>query len=60
MKSLKRAGIFLDEYVLGILKFLPMGVKAHFKDFWNVFDVTIVIIAAIAAGDWLRFVFLHL
>ena len=37
-----------------------MGLKAHFRDFWNLFDVTIVIIAATAVEDWLEFVFLHL
>lgn len=36
-----------------------MGVTEHFNDLWNVFDATILIIAAITATIWVKIYILH-
>jgi len=36
-----------------------MGVTEHFNDLWNVFDVTILIIAAITATIWVQIYIIH-
>ena len=36
-----------------------MGVTEHFNDLWNVFDVTLLIIAAITATIWIKIYLIH-
>lgn len=46
-------------YGVGIVKFIPMGLKSHFKNIWNFFDVIIFTLAAITVPMWLKIVVLH-
>jgi hypothetical protein len=46
-------------YVIGLIKFVPMGLKDHFQDIWNFFDVIIFSLAAITVPLWLRIIHLH-
>jgi hypothetical protein len=46
-------------YGMGILKFIPMGLKSHFKNLSNVLDVVIFTLAAITVPMWLTIIVLH-
>jgi len=46
-------------YGMGILKFIPMGLKSHFKNLSNVLDVVIFTLAAITVPMWLTIFVLH-
>lgn len=43
-------------YGVGILSFVPKGLKDHFQDIWNFFDVIIFTLATISVPMWLSIV----
>lgn len=46
-------------YGVGFIKFIPMGLKDHFRDVWNMLDVLIVILSTIGVVMWLRIITVH-
>ena len=46
-------------YGVGFIKFIPMGLKDHFKDIWNFFDVIIFTLAAITVPIWISIMTTH-
>lgn len=46
-------------YGVGIIKFIPMGLKDHFKDFWNFIDVIIVGLSSISVPIWIIIISIH-
>jgi hypothetical protein len=46
-------------YGVGIIKFIPMGLRDHFKDVWNFIDVIIVTLSAISVPLWIVIITTH-
>ena len=46
-------------YGVGIIRFVPMGLKDHFNDIWNLFDVVIFGLASITVPIWINFIVRH-
>lgn len=49
----------LMAYSVGIIKFIPMGLKDHFKDVWNFIDVIIVGMSSISVPLWIAIISIH-
>lgn len=46
-------------YGVGIIRFIPMGLKEHFKDLWNLFDVVVFTLGAITVPIWIAIINKH-
>lgn len=58
-KMLKEEAESRSKHLLNLIKFVPMGLKEHFQDIWNFFDVAIFGLAAVIVPLWIYIMNLH-